>query len=156
MKRSFRLGKNGADGDRQSAVQLDAFRAQRWFGIYDVLNEKTAAAIWKKTNELLQGDGFGARDLILKSNVKVICTTDDPADALTYHQLLKESDFPVQVSPGFRPDKGLDISPGFADWVRSLESASGMAVTTYQSYLDALESRVRFFHNAGEECRIMR
>ncbi|XYY60319.1 glucuronate isomerase [Bacillus velezensis] len=61
------------------------------------MNEKTAAAIWKKTNELLQGDGFGARDLILKSNVKVICTTDDPADALTYHQLLKESDFPVQV-----------------------------------------------------------
>lgn len=123
---------------------------QRWFGIYDVLNEKTAAAIWKNTNELLQGDGFGARDLILKSNVKVICTTDDPADALTYHELLKESDFPVQVLPGFRPDKGLDISsPGFADWVRSLESASGMAVTTYQSYLDALESRVRFFHNAG-------
>ncbi|XYY60320.1 glucuronate isomerase [Bacillus velezensis] len=58
--------------------------------------------------------------------------------------------FRFKSSPGFRPDKGLDISdPGFADWVRSLESASGMAVTTYQSYLDALESRVRFFHNAG-------
>lgn len=35
---------------------------QRWFGIYDLLNEKTAAEIWKKPNELLQGEGFGARD----------------------------------------------------------------------------------------------
>ncbi len=54
------------------------------------MNEKTAAAIWKKTNELLQGEGFGARDLILKSNVKVICTTDDPADALTYHAAISQ------------------------------------------------------------------
>lgn len=35
---------------------------QRWFGIYDLLNEKNAAEIWEKTNELLQGEGFGARD----------------------------------------------------------------------------------------------
>ncbi|OCB96892.1 Glucuronate isomerase [Bacillus amyloliquefaciens] len=35
---------------------------QRWFGIYDLLNEKNAPEIWEKTNELLQGEGFGARD----------------------------------------------------------------------------------------------
>ena len=63
---------------------------QRFFGIYEVLNEKTAPAIWEKANELLNGEGFGARDLIKKSNVKAICTTDDPIDSLEYHIKLKE------------------------------------------------------------------
>ncbi|MBT2573743.1 glucuronate isomerase [Bacillus sp. ISL-51] len=123
---------------------------QRFFGIYDVLNEKTADSIWKKTNVLLQGEGFGARDLILKSNVKVICTTDDPVDSLEYHMLLKDSDFPVKVLPGFRPDKGLEINrPGFAEWVKALEKAAGISITSYKTFLEALESRVRFFHAAG-------
>ncbi|NES53118.1 glucuronate isomerase, partial [Escherichia coli] len=75
---------------------------QRFFGIYEILNEKSGSAIWKQTNKLLKGEGFGARDLIVKSNVKVVCTTDDPVDSLEYHLLLKEDkDFPVSVLPGF-------------------------------------------------------
>ena len=71
---------------------------QRFFGIYESLDEDTAPSIWKKANELLSGDGFSARDLILKSDVETICTTDDPTDTLEYHIKLKEdSSFNVNV-----------------------------------------------------------
>jgi glucuronate isomerase len=124
---------------------------QRFFGIYDVLNEQSAPGIWEKVNGLLNGEGFSVRDLILKSNVRVICTTDDPVDSLEYHALLKnEKDFPVTVVPGFRPDKGLEINrEGFLDWVEKLEEASDIEINTFEDYLAALEARVQFFHEAG-------
>jgi glucuronate isomerase len=127
---------------------------QRFFGIYDVLNEKTAPAIWEKANALLQGEGFGARDLIVKSNVKLVCTTDDPIDSLEYHRLLKESgETRVSVVPGFRPDKGLGINrDDFLQYVEQLEQASNVSIKNYHDYLAALEARVQFFHAEG--CRI--
>jgi len=62
---------------------------QRFFGIYDLLDEESAPHIWEKVNTLLNSEGFGARDFISKSNVKVVCTTDDPTDSLEYHLKLK-------------------------------------------------------------------
>ncbi|SDN05695.1 D-glucuronate isomerase [Fictibacillus solisalsi] len=124
---------------------------QRFFGIYDILNEKSAPQIWEKTNELLGSGSFGARDLIVKSNVKVICTTDDPTDSLEYHSLLKdEADFPVSILPGFRPDKGLEINrDSYLPWVEKLAESAERSIETYDEFLEALESRVRFFHSLG-------
>ncbi|SFF05143.1 D-glucuronate isomerase [Bacillus sp. OV194] len=124
---------------------------QRFFGIHEILNEKSAPKIWEKINTLLSEGEFGARDLIVTSNVKVICTTDDPVDSLEYHLLLKEADgFPVRVLPGFRPDKGLEIShDNFLPWVEKLEEAADRSIKNYNEFLQALESRVRFFHSAG-------
>ncbi|MDM5200892.1 glucuronate isomerase [Fictibacillus enclensis] len=124
---------------------------QRFFGIYDILNEKSAPQIWEKTNELLSSGSFGARDLIVKSNVKVICTTDDPTDSLEYHALLKDdADFPVSVLPGFRPDKGLEINRDtYLPWVEKLAESAERSIENYDEFLEALESRVRFFHSLG-------
>ena len=127
---------------------------QRFFGIYDVLNEDTAPLIWEKANTLLSGEGFRVRDLITKSNVKAICTTDDPIDTLEYHIKLKEdTSFDVKVLPTFRPDKGIEINgDGFAAWVKSLEQISEININNYDEFLQALQSRVRFFHSVG--CRL--
>ncbi|WEG13679.1 glucuronate isomerase [Pullulanibacillus sp. KACC 23026] len=124
---------------------------QRFFGIHDLLNEESAPEIWEKVNAQLNSEGFGARDFITKSNVKVVCTTDDPADSLEYHIKLKEDqDFDVQVLPSFRPDKGLEINrDGFQNWVQLLEQAAELHIETYDDFLNALESRVRFFHSIG-------
>lgn len=127
---------------------------QRFFGIYEVLNEKTAPAIWEKVNGLLNGDGFGARDLITKSNVKALCTTDDPIDSLEYHIKLKaDTGFGVKVLPAFRPDKGLQINKDtFIPWVDELQKVYKKDIKSYDEFLKALESRVRFFNEVG--CRI--
>ncbi|AKA67127.1 glucuronate isomerase [Clostridium scatologenes] len=127
---------------------------QRFFGIYEVLNEKTAPEIWKKTNELLNGEGFGARDLIKKSNVKIVCTTDDPVDSLEYHLKLKEcKDFDVKVLPAFRPDKGININKQtFVPWIEKLGQAYGKAINSYDEFIEALKNRIDFFHSVG--CRV--
>lgn len=124
---------------------------QRYFGIHELLNLESAPSIWEKVNALLNSDGFGARDFIKKSKVQVVCTTDDPVDSLEYHQLLQDdTDFDVKVLPSFRPDKGLEINRvGYQEWVAKLEEAAEIKIETYDHLLQALESRVRFFHSIG-------
>ncbi|WP_121609762.1 glucuronate isomerase [Mesobacillus foraminis] len=124
---------------------------QRFFGIHDILNSKSAPAIWEKVNEQLTGEGFGARDLIKKSRVEVVCTTDDPVDSLEYHQKLKEdASFDVKVLPSFRPDKGLEINrEGFPQWVEKLSAAAETNIVEYDDFLGALKKRIEFFHSLG-------
>ncbi|GEP62655.1 uronate isomerase [Clostridium beijerinckii] len=127
---------------------------QRFFGIYEPLDEDTAPEIWKRANELLNGEGFNVRDLIIKSNVETICTTDDPIDTLEYHIKIKEdASFNVNVLPTLRPDKGIEINlDGFVSWVKDLEKVSEVSINNYDEFLKALDSRIRFFHSVG--CRI--
>lgn len=127
---------------------------RRFFDVTDPINAKTAPSIWERVNAQLGESGFGARDFIRMSNVRVICTTDDPVDSLEYHIKLKEDPgLDTVVLPSFRPDKGLEINrPTFLPWIRKLEEASGMSVGDYGQFLEALESRLRFFHEVG--CRI--
>jgi glucuronate isomerase len=124
---------------------------RRYFGVYDLINERNAPIIWEKVNALLASPGFGARDFITKSDVIVICTTDDPSDSLEYHSKLREEKgFPVKVLPAFRPDKGLEINgQGFKEWIHKLEGACGEPLVTYAGFLRALEARVDFFHSVG-------
>ena len=75
---------------------------KRYFDIDTILTEDTAKEIWDRVNEKLSGDGYSCRDLIRKSNVEVICTTDNPYDDLSYHKQLKG--FATKVIPAFRPD----------------------------------------------------
>lgn len=74
----------------------------RYFDVDLILNEENAKKIWDTVNEKLQSPEFSVKNLIRKSNVEVICTTDDPYDNLEYHKRLK--DFETKVIPAFRPD----------------------------------------------------
>ena len=127
---------------------------QRFFGIHEPLNEKTAESIWNKANEMLQREDFRARDLIKKSNVKALCTTDDPVDSLEYHIKLKEDkDFDVKVLPTFRPDKAIRINKKtFIPWINKLGEVTGKEIQSYDDLLKGLRERVEFFHSVG--CRI--
>lgn len=78
---------------------------KRYFDIDEVLSEKTAKEIWDKVNDCLAREDFRAKGLIEKSNVEVICTTDNPYDDLEYHKIIKEDkSFKTTVIPAFRPD----------------------------------------------------
>ncbi|MNN02425.1 Uronate isomerase [compost metagenome] len=117
------------------------------------MNETSAPAIWEEVNRKLAEPAYTRRSLIRKSNVKIVCTTDDPADSLEYHRLLKESEQDFQVFPTFRPDKALNIdAEAFTVWLVRLEEAAGVPVATYASLVEALRSRVEFFHDSG--CRL--
>ena len=83
---------------------------QRYFGYTGHLCGETAEEVWNLCNAKLQEDGMSVRNLIRQSNVKLICTTDDPVDSLEWHKKLAEDDtFEVQVLPAWRPDKAMNL-----------------------------------------------
>ena len=98
---------------------------KRFFGVDELLNAQTANTIWDKANACLQSPEGAARALITSSNVRALCTTDDPADDLKYHRLLAQDDsFGVKVRPTFRPEKALNVAdPGFAAYLTRLGEA---------------------------------
>lgn len=120
---------------------------KRYFGIDEILCNETAKTIWDKCNALLSEPEFSVRGLIKKSNVKVICTTDDPKDSLEYHKKIAESGFETKILPTFRPDKAVDIEKDtFIPYVKEL------GITTYDELLAWMESKILFFNDNG--CRV--
>ena len=127
---------------------------KKYFGIEELLNEDNWESIWNRCNELLQRDDYSAREIIKRSNVKVIGTTDDPTDNLFYHeQIAQLKDFDVKVLPSFRPDKGLEINKDtFVPFVETLENVTDKTLSSYGAYIQALVDRVQYFNEKG--CRI--
>ena len=126
---------------------------QRFFDIQEPLNEDTAPEIWEKANQILQGT-LTTREMIRRSNVKTICTTDDPADTLEHHLALqKDASFDVKVLPSFRPDFALDVrSPGFVSYMEKLSAVAGIPITDLATLKQALAARLTFFDSIG--CRV--
>lgn len=125
---------------------------RRYFDIDLLLNEKNAPEIWKQANAKLNSDGYRAKDLMHKMNVEIVCTTDDPADDLKYHLLLKaqEKENGFRVLPTLRPDKLMDIAnQNFPAYVEKLSKVSGVEIKTYADLMKAMEQRVAFFTEVG-------
>lgn len=124
---------------------------QRFFGIDMLLNKESAESIWDKCNELLQKEEFTARQLIKRSKVKVICTTDDPIDSLEYHKAIaKDNTFDVKVLPAFRPDKAINLEKdGFLAWIKKLGQVVGRKIDTLDDLLEALKERILYFDSLG-------
>lgn len=127
---------------------------KRYFGIDELLTPKTADEIWTRANSKLQDASGTARSLIAQSNVRALCTTDDPIDDLRYHKLLAEdSSFAVKVLPTFRPEKALDIaSPMFSTYLQKLGSVVNNDIRTLDDIKQALADRVSYFASCG--CRL--
>lgn len=122
---------------------------RKFFNINACLDSSTANDIWNQANEQLKA--LPAKKLIEISNVKVICTTDDPVDDLKYHKELKKEEF--KVLPTFRPDNSIKLmDEGFIEWFSKLEKYSSDGIDTFKGYLEVLLERIEFFHSVG--CRI--
>ncbi|MBR2589755.1 MAG: glucuronate isomerase [Clostridia bacterium] len=118
---------------------------KNYFGFEGTLSPEKAEEIWELCNRKLAQPDFSARALIVRSGVEVICTTDDPADDLRWHQKLKESDFPVKVLPSFRPDKALGIEK--ADYLDYLARLGD--IHSFKKLKEVLENRLDFFVRCG-------
>lgn len=124
------------------------------FGITTLLNEDTAEEIYEQCNCRLRDPDMTPRGLMLKYNVEVVCTTDDPVDSLEHHRAIAGSGFKVKVLPTWRPDKVLafDDQEAYSAYLRKLEEVSGIRISDYDSLIEALQNRHDFFHDNG--CRL--
>lgn len=126
---------------------------QRYFGVYEPLTGENAMEIYEKCNAILAQPDMSARGIIKKSNVKLLCTTDDPADDLRWHELMaQDPTMPCVVLPAFRPDKAMRADkPDFPQYLARLEAAVGYAIDSMDDMRKALADRVDFFEAHG--CR---
>ena len=120
---------------------------KNYFGYEGALNGDTAEEVWQLCNEKLRT--MSARSLIVDSNVKALCTTDDPADSLEWHQkIAADESFDVKVLPSFRPDKALGIEKAeYLDYLKRLGE-----IESFAQLCDALLARLDFFCSLG--CRV--
>ena len=128
---------------------------QRYFGITDLLSPKTAETIWNKTCEMLKGEGFDTVSLLESQKVKVLCTTDDPADSLEGHFVIaREGNLSFKVLPSFRPDRFLTAEnpAAFNAAIAQLEERNGIAIKTLDDLKTSLSKSLDRFEEAG--CKV--
>lgn len=124
---------------------------QRYFGYTGILNASTAEDVWKLCNEKLAQPDMSVRNIIKRSNVTLICTTDDPVDALNWHDAIREdASFDVQVLPAWRPDKAMNLEkPTYLDYVKTLSEVTDMKIKTFADLIKALVVRLDYFESKG-------
>ena len=82
---------------------------KRYFGVDELLDEGSAARIWKKANALLATPEYTTQGILRQFNVKAFCTTDDPVDDLRHHRKMAELDTGSRMLPAFRPDRAFAV-----------------------------------------------
>ena len=127
---------------------------QRYFGINDVLCRKNAEKIYEEANRKFKEDpDLTVWGIMKKFNVYAVGTTDDPADDLKWHKVIRdEGKCPAKVIPSYRPDKAMNIDkPDFKDYIAKLGESAGMDIKSASDVVAALEKRLDFFVEMG--CR---
>ncbi len=126
----------------------------RYFGIGDLLSGANADQIYDQATEQLQQPSHTALGLLKQMRVEVLCTTDDPADSLEFHEASASRKTGPRMLPAFRPDAAYTISdpPAFNAYLERLEDASGRSIRRYADLLQVLDERLAHFHDRG--CRL--
>jgi len=124
---------------------------QRYFDCDIPLNAKSADEIWTICNKKIQQPDMAVQEIIKRSNVKVICTTDDPADDLCWHKKIKEDGkCTAKVLPAMRPDAAMRIEkPAFSAYMERLGQVVNKKITTIADIRSAIEKRIDFFAEMG-------
>ena len=124
---------------------------QRYFNIDEILNGDSAKKIYADASAKLQTKEYSIRNLLRKMNVKVVCTTDDPADSLEHHQKIKDDGFEIKILPAFRPDKAMNVDnvADFKSYVEKLQAVSNTNINSFEAFLEALKKRHDFFASMG-------
>ncbi len=124
---------------------------KRYFGIDELLDLSTGKEIYERANLVLEEKTPAA--LLQDMNVEVVCTTDDPADDLRYHQEIAEKNFFTKVYPTFRSDALFFIgSNEFKGYLKKLGERGGLSIESYADLLRAIDQRIDYFHENG--CRL--
>ena len=126
----------------------------RVFGIDKLLGPDTAREIFEECNAMLATPEFRGQALIKKFHVEVVCTTDDPADDLRWHQMIARHPFGVKVIPAWRPDRAMAIEnpQNYKAYLKQLGEAADMEISSYSDLCTALRKRHDFF--AANGCKL--
>jgi glucuronate isomerase len=121
------------------------------FGIEERPSQSNAGELYDRIAERLVDDAYRPRALFERFGIRVLATTDDPADELAAHRALRDdASFAGNVIPTLRADRYMD--PSAAIWREALgvlSMVSGIDCGTYAGLLGALRARRRYFRDNG-------
>lgn len=127
--------------------------AQELSEVFDVqqrLSTRSAQEIYDQIEAKLASPEFSPRALYERFNIEVLCTTDAATSPLEHHRAIRASGWPVDIRPTFRPDALINLdTPGWREQIEKLSQASGMTITSYAVFIQALEERRQFFRSMG-------
>jgi len=126
---------------------------KRYFDQDHLLSAGTADVVWESCNHRLAS--MSCREMVRRMNVRLVCTTDDPADSLDHHHAIaRDARCGFRVLPTWRPDAALGVEDpaAFSAWLDRLARASGREIRSFGDFWAALELRHGVFHEAG--CRL--
>lgn len=123
---------------------------KQYFGIDEFLNPKSAERIYEYCNKYIIENKLTPVKMILRSNVSLICTTDDPVDDLYYHKKLKEKSHEFKVLPTFRPDNVFNLqSANYREYIQQLADVSKVPISSYDGLKKAILNRIEYFDSVG-------
>lgn len=138
--------------DKLDGTQVHLFthlELKRLFGITDLLSGANAKELFAKITADLQTPELSPHQILKKSDIRVVATTDDPLYDMAWHKQIKIDG--VQVLPTFRPDAAVNIEvAGWKEYVQKLLGAT-KSQESLDGLVEALEARHTFFAENG--CR---
>lgn len=126
-----------------------ALELKRYFGIDEMLCSDNAKQIYEQTKALIRSNHITPQWCMEKSNVELVCTTEDPIDDLSYHkQLIGKTK--TRVLTAFRPDQAMFCErSSFGSYLKKLEVASNLCISSFADVVEALEKRLVYFKSLG-------
>jgi len=126
------------------------FAFQELFGLTERLCTGNADEYYDIISAKLKTPGFLPRALFERFKIEVLATTDAAVDSLEFHKAIKSSGWAGRVIPTFRPDAVVDPEySNFQQNLKDLEEVSGIDISSWKGYLNALRSRRAFFKANG-------
>lgn len=122
---------------------------EEYFGCTAEINEQNAEYIWNYCNDYIKKNNLKPSDIIRKSGVRYIFTTNEVFDDLTTFAALKEKFEGFTVLPAFRADKIMNIeAERYPEFLAKLEACS-LPIAGLNDLERALEARLADFIKAG-------
>lgn len=120
------------------------------FGLTEQPGADNADALYDQISAVLADPTFRPQQLLDRFDIELISTTDPAGSDLSQHAALHAQGLGARVLPTFRPDAVVYLDR--ADWQPSIEAlgeTSGIDVSSYRGYLDALRERRQAFVRMG-------
>ncbi|MBQ7396003.1 MAG: glucuronate isomerase [Lentisphaeria bacterium] len=126
---------------------------KRYFGIDELLSEKSGKAIYDEVTAKLQTAAYKPQQLLTGVlNVEVMCSTDDLIDTLEDHKRVNDAVGRTLIRPTWRPDKAMKITnPGWREYMAQVEKRFGKKLNSITDLIDAFKASHDFFAENG--CR---
>jgi glucuronate isomerase len=124
---------------------------KRYFGVAELLNEKSAPEIYKHCTSKLQQNDFRVQSLLTSMKVKIVCSTDDPTDSLNYHKEMASHATDLKMLPTFRPDKAYASGhvENYNHYLDLLSEVSGITIESFGDLIAAMRNRTDYFDSYG-------